>query len=117
MSAGEQRGRKPRADVQRNRAALLSAPRFWLERPAARLVDDTGFDPYDTGTLADSWRQQPNSPAYCTELTLDELPAALAAADRVKDAAIRDSLPERFAALPANPTVDDVVEMNRAAHR
>lgn len=86
-------------------------------RVAMRLVDDTGFDPYDAGTLADSWRQQPNSPAYCTELTLDELPAALAAADRVKDAAIRDSLPERFAALPANPTVDDVVEMNRAAHR
>ncbi|MET7687180.1 hypothetical protein ABZT06_04225 [Streptomyces sp. NPDC005483] len=76
------------------------------------LVDDTGFDPYDAGTLADSWRQQPNSPVYCTELTLDELPSALA-----KDAAVRDSLPERFAALPANPTVDDVVEMDRAAHR
>ncbi|MGW7280311.1 NADPH-dependent F420 reductase [Streptomyces sp. NPDC054844] len=86
-------------------------------RVAMRLVDDTGFDPYDAGILADSWRQQPNSPAYCTELTLDELPAALAAADRIKDAAIRDSLPERFAALGANPTVDDVVEMNRAAHR
>ncbi|BBC33962.1 hypothetical protein ABT147_43345 [Streptomyces sp. NPDC001868] len=77
---------------------------------AMRLVDDTG---YDAGMLADSWRQQPNSPAYCTELPLDELPAA----DRGKGAAIRDSLPERFAALPANPTVDDVVEMNRAAHR
>ncbi len=86
-------------------------------RVAMQLVDDTGFDPYDAGTLADSWRQQPNSPAYCTELTLDELPAALAAADRAKDAAIRDSLPERIAALGANPTVDDVVEMNRAAHR
>lgn len=43
---------------------------------AMSLVDDTGFDPYDAGTLAESWRQQPNSPAYCTELTLDELPAA-----------------------------------------
>ncbi|MFH8978176.1 NADPH-dependent F420 reductase [Streptomyces sp. NPDC017890] len=86
-------------------------------RVAMRLVDDTGFDPYDAGVLADSWRQQPNSPAYCTELTLEELPAALAAADRVKDVAVRDSLPERFAALPDNPTVDDVVEMNRAAHR
>lgn len=36
---------------------------------AMSLVDDTGFDPYDAGTLADSWRQQPNGPAYCTELT------------------------------------------------
>ncbi|CAM5268323.1 NADP oxidoreductase OS=Streptomyces tendae OX=1932 GN=F3L20_06560 PE=4 SV=1 [Streptomyces tendae] len=86
-------------------------------RVAMQLVDDTGFDPYDAGPLADSWRQQPNSPAYCTELTLDELPAALAAADRVKDTRVRDSLPERFAALGANPTVEDVVEMNRAAHR
>lgn len=86
-------------------------------RVAMHLVDDTGFDPYDAGPLADSWRQQPNSPAYCTELTLDELPTALAAADRVKDARIRDSLPERFAALGANPTLEDVVEMNRAAHR
>ncbi|MEU1191269.1 NAD(P)-binding domain-containing protein [Streptomyces sp. NPDC005859] len=86
-------------------------------RVAMQLVDDTGFDPYDAGTLADSWRQQPNSPAYCTELTLDELPAALAAADRVKDARIRDSVPERFANLPATATLEDVVEMNRAAHR
>ncbi|WP_405724716.1 NAD(P)-binding domain-containing protein [Streptomyces sp. NBC_00028] len=88
------------------------------KRIAMRLVDDTGFDPYDAGALAESWRQQPNGPAYCTELTLDELPAALAAADRVKDAAIRDSLMERRAAvLPENPTLEDVVEMNRAAHR
>ncbi|MFE6031712.1 NADPH-dependent F420 reductase [Streptomyces niveus] len=84
---------------------------------AMSLVDDTGFDPYDAGALADSWRQQPMGPAYCTELTLDELPAALAAADRVKDADVRDSMPERFAALGNNPSLDQVVEMNRAAHR
>ncbi|MFF9035466.1 NADPH-dependent F420 reductase [Streptomyces sp. NPDC014892] len=87
------------------------------KKVAMSLVDDTGFDPYDAGALADSWRQQPMGPAYCTELTLDELPAALAAADRVKDAAVRDSMLERIAALPDNPTLDDVVEMNRAAHR
>ncbi|MFE4824833.1 NADPH-dependent F420 reductase [Streptomyces sp. NPDC056704] len=87
------------------------------KKVAMSLVDDTGFDPYDAGVLADSWRQQPMGPAYCTELTIDELPAALTAADRVKDAAVRDSMMERFAALPDNPTLDDVVEMNRAAHR
>ncbi|MEU1513348.1 NAD(P)-binding domain-containing protein [Streptomyces sp. NPDC005811] len=84
---------------------------------AMRLVDDTGFDPYDAGALADSWRQQPMGPAYCTELTRDELPAALAAADRVKDTAVRDSMAERFAALGSDPSLEDVVEMNRAAHR
>ncbi|WP_121750951.1 NAD(P)-binding domain-containing protein [Streptomyces sp. E2N166] len=115
------------AETQRTRSVPAGAPgRIAIpvagdfdeaRKVAMSLVDDTGFDPYDAGTLADSWRQQPNSPAYCTELTLAELPAALAAADRVKDAAVRDSVPERFAALPANPSLDDVVEMNRAAHR
>ncbi|MFD5753204.1 NADPH-dependent F420 reductase [Streptomyces sp. NPDC127033] len=86
-------------------------------RVAMRLVDDTGFDPFDAGVLADSWRQQPMGPAYCTELTLDELGPALAAADRDKDARVRDSMMERFAALGDAPTHEDVVEMNRAAHR
>ncbi|MGP3638370.1 NADPH-dependent F420 reductase [Streptomyces sp. 24-1644] len=84
---------------------------------AMQLVDDTGFDPYDAGALAASWRQQPQSPAYCTELTLEELPAALAAADRAKDVRVRNSVGERLAALPAEPTLSDFVEMNRAAHR
>lgn len=115
------------AETQRTRGLPAGAPgRIAIpvagdseeaRKVAMSLVDDTGFDPYDAGVLADSWRQQPMGPAYCTELTLDELPAALAAADRVKDTAVRDSMMERFAALPANPTLDDIVEMNRAAHR
>jgi 8-hydroxy-5-deazaflavin:NADPH oxidoreductase len=44
------------------------------------LVEDAGFDGFDAGSLADSWRQQPGTPAYCTDLTRDELAAALAAA-------------------------------------
>jgi predicted dinucleotide-binding enzyme len=82
-----------------------------------RLVDDTGFDPYDAGILADSWRQQPMGPAYCTELTHAEMGPALTAADRDKDLAVRDSMLERFSTLGEAFTHDDVVEMNRAAHR
>jgi len=37
------------------------------------LVDDSGFDPLDYGSLRDSWRQQPGSPVYCTDLTLPQL--------------------------------------------
>lgn len=37
------------------------------------LVDDSGFDSFDYGTLQDSWRQQPGSPVYCTDLTLTQL--------------------------------------------
>ncbi|MGN2638893.1 NADPH-dependent F420 reductase [Nocardia takedensis] len=55
---------------------------------AITLVEDTGFDGFDAGPLAQSWRQQPGAPSYCTDLTHDEMPAALASAE----AAI---LPER----------------------
>lgn len=44
------------------------------------LVEDTGFDAFDAGTLAQSWRQQPGAPCYCTDLTRREMPAALEAA-------------------------------------
>jgi 8-hydroxy-5-deazaflavin:NADPH oxidoreductase len=47
-----------------------------------RLVDDTGFDAVDAGTIAESWRQQFGNPAYCTELTADQLREALSLADR-----------------------------------
>jgi 8-hydroxy-5-deazaflavin:NADPH oxidoreductase len=54
------------------------------------LVEDTGFDGFDAGTLADSWRQQPGAPAYCTDLTAEELPAALAAAVATRSPRRRD---------------------------
>ncbi|MBS9721492.1 NAD(P)-binding domain-containing protein [Tianweitania sp. BSSL-BM11] len=49
---------------------------------AIALVEDTGFDGYDAGTLAGSWRQQPAAPAYTTDLTSGEMGPALAAAER-----------------------------------
>lgn len=80
------------------------------------LVDDTGFDPYDAGVIADSWRQQPGTPAYCTELGLDDLAAAIAAAEKDKAPVTRDRLNERFASLEAVPSLDETVAINRSAH-
>lgn len=37
------------------------------------LVGISGFDSLDHGSLQDSWRQQPGSPVYCTDLTLVQL--------------------------------------------
>jgi predicted dinucleotide-binding enzyme len=45
------------------------------------LINALGFDGIDAGTLADSWRQQPGTPAYCRDLDADALKAALAQAD------------------------------------
>ncbi|WP_206045819.1 NADPH-dependent F420 reductase [Nocardia mangyaensis] len=57
---------------------------------AMRLVEETGFDAFDAGSIEDSWRQQPASPVYCTDLTREEMPAALAAADKTSVPRIRD---------------------------
>jgi 8-hydroxy-5-deazaflavin:NADPH oxidoreductase len=45
------------------------------------LFEALGFDGIDAGTLADSWRQQPGTPAYCRDLDTPSLKAALAHAD------------------------------------
>lgn len=81
---------------------------------AQRLVDAAGFDPLDAGDLAGSWRQQPGTPAYCTELPLSKLKTALALA--VKDDAPRnrDALIEEFMALSPPPSHETIVERNRA---
>jgi predicted dinucleotide-binding enzyme len=66
-----------------DRIALpVAADRETDRQVGMKLVEDTGFDAFDAGTLAESWRMQPGSPVYCTDLTLEELPAALASAER-----------------------------------
>jgi predicted dinucleotide-binding enzyme len=35
----------------------------------AQLIDRIGFDSVDAGTIAESWRQQPGAPVYCTNPT------------------------------------------------
>ena len=52
------------------------------------LVDDSGFDSLDYGSLQDSWRQQPGSPVYCTDLTLTQLKKSI-------EKARKELLPER----------------------
>ena len=53
---------------------------------AMELVEVTGFDALDSGSLSDSWRQQPGTPAYCTELTTNDVKSALRSADRSRGA-------------------------------
>ena len=38
-----------------------------------KLIDELGFDPFDVGTIAQSWRQQPGSSIYCRDINLEEL--------------------------------------------
>lgn len=82
------------------------------------LVEDTGFDAFDAGTLADSWRQQPGTPCYCTDITREEMAAALAAADAARSPKRRDlavaAITERVGDSTTNPDAEYVVRLNRA---
>jgi 8-hydroxy-5-deazaflavin:NADPH oxidoreductase len=43
-------------------------------------VDEIGFDPVDAGPLSESWRQQPDTPVYGTDLDAEGVERALAEA-------------------------------------
>ncbi|WTZ46527.1 NAD(P)-binding domain-containing protein [Streptomyces sp. NBC_01390] len=101
-----------------DRIALPVAADSPRERDLAMaLVEDTGFDAFDAGPLAESWRQQPGTPAYCTDLTRQELPDALATADPARSPKRRDLgfavVQERFGA-GVQPDAEYLVRLNRA---
>jgi 8-hydroxy-5-deazaflavin:NADPH oxidoreductase len=47
-----------------------------------RLVDQLGFEPVDAGGLDESWRQQPGTPVFATDLDANGVRRALAGAKR-----------------------------------
>jgi 8-hydroxy-5-deazaflavin:NADPH oxidoreductase len=47
-----------------------------------RLVDELGFDGIDAGGLDESWRQQPGTPVYATDLDADGVRRALSEANK-----------------------------------
>jgi predicted dinucleotide-binding enzyme len=66
-----------------NRRALpIAGDSAEAKATVATLIDGFGFDALDSGPLSDSWRFERDTPAYGARLTLAELPAALAAAQR-----------------------------------
>lgn len=50
-------------------------------RVVMALVEALGFDPFDAGSLSESWRYQPGTPAYCPDPTIQQLPQLLQRAD------------------------------------
>ena len=77
------------------------------------LVEQIGFDAFDAGPLAGSWRQQPGQPAYCTDPTRDELPLLLRRADRTKAPLGRDRAFKIVARLPRDYPARRLVQVSR----
>ncbi|XHH29315.1 NAD(P)-binding domain-containing protein [Xanthomonas euroxanthea] len=107
-----------RGKGEQGRIALpVSADRPQDQEIALRLVEDTGFDGFYAGCLADSWRQQPGSPVYITDLTFDEMGPALASAERDRLPKRRDLSAQVFAERVgerASPDAETVVKIARA---
>jgi predicted dinucleotide-binding enzyme len=81
------------------------------------LSNDLGFDVVDGGSLAESWRQQPGTPAYCTQLTAPQLTQALTQADRQQAPRLRDGIIEQLMQRSTSPTHEDILATNRALLR
>lgn len=78
------------------------------------LINDAGFDAVDAGSIAESWRHQPGTPAYCTELNSEELKQALL--DGVKENASRlgDFVIKKLMESASQPSHEEIVALNRS---
>jgi predicted dinucleotide-binding enzyme len=98
-------------------AIPVAADRDRDREMAMALVEDTGLDAVDAGTLAESWLQQPGAPAYCTDLTKEEMKPALAATERLRLPKRRDLgvavMQERIGDTTTNPDEDWGVRLVR----
>ena len=113
--------KKGQSDGSPTRIAIpIAADREIDRKVTMTLVDNTGFDAFNTGSLADSWRQQPGAPGYCTDLTLKELPAAIATAERKRLPKRRDlavaAIQERVGDATTNPDAEFAVRLNRVLY-
>lgn len=54
-----------------------------------KLIDELGFDSVDAGELDESWKQQPGTPVYATDLDVKGVKRALSEASRERPAEFR----------------------------
>jgi len=81
------------------------------------LVDDAGFDGVDAGALSESWRQQPGTPAYCTDIEGSvALKDALARAVKDKAPGLRDLALQRVGQLGSAFSNEAMLSINRSLH-
>lgn len=77
-------------------------------------MDDMGFDGVDAGPLSQSWRQQPGTPAYCTDYNDKMLRAALASADRMIAPQMAAATMQKLLSLPPDTPPQELVPLVRA---
>lgn len=106
-------GGKPES-AQDRIAMAISGDDENAKKIVSGLINDAGFDAFNAGSLSDSWRHQPGTPAYCTELSAEELKKALTAGVKADAPDIRDSVITGLMERTTPPTHEDIVEFNRS---
>jgi predicted dinucleotide-binding enzyme len=101
-------------------AIPIAADRDIDREITTRLVDETGFDAFNTGSLAVSWWQQPGAPVYGTDLTIDEMQAVINTAEKNRLPKRRDlavaAIMERVDSPTTNPDAEYAVRLSRALY-
>jgi predicted dinucleotide-binding enzyme len=110
MEAGRPKGASDRIAVP------ISGDDTSAKKIISSLVDEMGFDPYDAGDLSSSWRQQPGSPAYCTNLDMKHLVPALNAANKQAMPQLRDEAYRKMTASEQKMNWKEIVEMLRSTY-
>jgi predicted dinucleotide-binding enzyme len=113
--------KKGKSSESPDRIAIpIAADRETDREVTMRLVNDTGFDAFYTGSLNDSWRQQPGAPIYCTDLTLKEIETFIDTAEKERLPKRRDiavaAITERVGNGTTNPDADYAIRLSRAVY-
>lgn len=81
---------------------------------AMAVVEELGFDAVDAGSLAESWRLEPGTPVYATDLDAPRLQAALARTERPRSPSIASETFARLGKLPPDTTPPQAIAMIKA---
>lgn len=108
INGGKEQGAESRI------AMAISGDNEQSKKTISSLANDAGYDVVDAGSLSESWRHQPGTPAYCTELDVKDLSNALLDADKNKAAEIRDFVIAKFMDGNGPATHQGVIELNRS---
>lgn len=106
---------KPKGEAGRT-AIPVAGDDADLKTIALDLVDATGFDPVDIGGLDEAWRISAGAPAYCTDLTADQLRHAVSIADAAVSPRRRDATVAVIMTF-GTYTNEDFLALNRAIAR
>jgi 8-hydroxy-5-deazaflavin:NADPH oxidoreductase len=110
--------RKALPKGEKNRIALpVSGDDVRSKQLVMALIDELGFDAMDAGSLSESWRCQPGTPAYCPDPTILQLPLLLGRAKRDKAARNRDQAVKLMAKLPPDFPPQELVRVARLSAR